>query len=148
MNQSYGFSILYPSDWSVDEEACLECHGPLVAFKSSHTCENLTPEFEINKDELTETMDIDEYFEYKKQGTLLGLHDYTPLSDRKLSIDGRDAIQHEFTYTSGQSLYIIALILLDGETGWYMHCTCAEDCAGECEEVFDDIAGSFHILTP
>jgi hypothetical protein len=145
VNESHGFSIRYPSCWDVDEEACIKCGGPLVAFKAPQVCGNMTTQFEIKKDELDETMDIEEYFDYKRQGILL-LDDYTPISDKELTVDGRDAIQHEFTYTFGQTVYIIALILLDDDTGWYVYCTCAEDCASECEEVFDDMAGSFQIL--
>ncbi len=147
-NESHGFSLLYPSDWFIDEEACLTCGGPLVAIKAPNTCGNLTTQFEIKKDEQVETNDVEGYFDYKKGDILLGLMDYTPISEKRLIADGKDAIQHEFTYTSffEQTVYVIALILLDNDTGWYMYCACAESCSSECEAVFDTMAGSFNLI--
>ena len=87
-------------------------------------------------------------FESKIQEALSNLEQYTPIFTQEVIAYERNAIKHTFTYTAEVVIFITMLIVVDNDTCWYVACTCAEDCAGECEEFFDDIAGSFHILNP
>lgn len=149
VSEEHGFSISYPSDWKI-EDTCTQCGGPLFALKTPYECQNTSTKFELRKENLSpvEIMETRDLFESKIQEALSNLEQYTPIFTQEVIAYERNAIKHTFTYTAEVVIFITMLIVVDNDTCWYVACTCAEDCAGQCEEIFDDIAGSFHILNP
>ena len=139
-----GFSIAYPSNWSVSPQ--ISGVEVKVTFWAPSACAEFPTHFEIAEEQLPAAMSLEAYFQMKKEELAAELEGYTPLSEEQITAGGRAAFRHAFNCTYGRPVQIASLGLVDGDIGWYMFCISTTACSGECEDSFDQTAASFRLL--
>ncbi|MBA7623883.1 hypothetical protein ES703_31282 [subsurface metagenome] len=139
------FSILYPEDWVKYPEELLE-EFVLVSFWSTSLCGEEGPSFRVRTDEVPPATSIQTFFEAVKRA-LGDWPEYTPISEEELSVGGRPAIKHVYTYVAqAGTISVMLLILVEGTTGWSIFCFSPSACWSQYESSFDKIVDSFQLL--
>ncbi len=136
-----GFAISYPQSWDIMPEwqwgeALVGFWYTLAVGSAAH--------FQVFREELTYPMDVEAYFEAVKR-QLASRKEYTDISEQELTLGGRAAMKHVFTWQSEQSQKDMVVCLVDGTTAWIIYCGTLTDLWSQFAAKFDAIAGSFRL---
>jgi len=99
---------------------------------------------QVFREELPYPMSVEAYFEAVKRH-LASRKQYTAISEEELSVSGRAAMKHVFTWQAEQSQKDMVVCLVDGTTGWIIYCGTLTGLWSQFAAKFDAIAGSFRL---
>jgi len=136
-----GFAISYPQTWEIGPDWAEG--GPVVAFWDPMPT-GFGMVVEVYREELADPMSVGTYFEQSKQW-LLTIKEYTAISEEELTVSGRAAMKHVFTWMTEHSQKAMLVFLVDGATGWLIRCNSLTDAWSQYEAKFEALVGSFRL---
>jgi len=139
-----GFAIVYPEDWEMIPKQNIEF--ALVGFWDRRPGAT-TNAFYVMKASLPYAMDVEDYFE-SEEGYFPGEYaNYTPTSTDTLTLNGRKAVRHTWTFTaSGDSFKYIRQYTVDHKTIWLLEAGCVLDSFDGYQSVYNTMMSGFYIL--
>jgi len=140
-----GFAIVYPEDWEMIPKHDIDF--ALVGFWDRRQGATMNS-FYVMKASLPYAMDVDDYFE-SEEGYFPGEYaNYTPISTDTLTLNGRKAIRHTWTFTAGSDTYeYIRQYIVDREIIWVLEAGCALESFDSYQSVYNTMMSGFYILS-
>lgn len=140
-----GFAIVYPEDWEMIPKQNIQF--ALVGFWDRRQGAT-TNSFYVMKASLPYAMDAEDYFESEK-GYFPGEYaNYTPISTDSLTLNGRKAVRHAWTFTvSGDGFKYIRQYIVDRKTIWVLEAGCALGFFDSCQSAYNTMMSGFYILS-
>jgi len=140
-DESNGFSISYPQDWSRMPEELLET--AIIGFSARKTEHGSTPNFTVLRMNLSSELSVTDLFEISK-ASLEALAGYNSVSIQQLVVDNTPAIRHIYTINhEGMDTKGMQVLLVQHKSGWIITCNCAPGSFSSLEPTFDTIVTSF-----
>lgn len=141
-NSDNGFTIERPKTW---EDISSQFNSPsiLAAFRAPDACDSFKENFLITKDPGTTDLSIKAYFDLNKPRLSQNGDKYTPLSTNEVTINGKQAIKHDYTIVSNnitvhQQIYFI----INNKICYAIIFSCAQSCYDKCASDFGKISNS------
>jgi hypothetical protein len=137
--------IIYPEDWEIIPKESVEF--ALVGFRDRQQGAGVNS-FYVMKAALPFEMDVEDYFESEK-GYFPGEYaNYTPISTDTLTLNGRKAIRHTWTFTVGSDAFkYIRQYIVDRKTIWVLEAGCALGSFDSYESVYNTMMSGFYTLS-
>ncbi len=147
-DEDNGFSIWYPEEWEKPAQELWQ--GALICFRRCPVCGGTVASFKVANEELPSPMSLSTYFGEAKQ-ELAQLDEYNSLSEEGLTIGGRAAIKHVYTFlllegAEGAIIKVMRVYVVAGTTAWTITSECAPERWKDYEAAFDIVVGSFRLL--
>ena len=99
------------------------------------------------KEELLDSLSVDEYFEAGKASLASMYPDYRDISEEELALAGRPAIKHLAEIGEGVLTFKqMHVYVVEGSMGWVIACTATLDLWNLYAASFDTIVDSFRLL--
>ena len=143
-DEANGFSISYPEDWELVPEEMWE--DVLLMLWAPVACEEFITDFSITTEGLPYPLSVQSYSEGAERH-LRSLEGYTSISEEELTVDGKAAIKHVFTFImEGETFKVMQVYLVENKTAWVLSFGTVPACWSQYEVIFDNMAGSFQLL--
>jgi len=138
------FVIPYPEDWGMIPKETIEF--ALVGFRDSQQ-DAIVSSFLVMKAALPQEMDVEAYFESEKAYFPGEYANYTPISTNSLTLNGKKAIEHIWSFTSGENtLKYERLYIIDKKVVWLLESGCFKESFNDYKNTFDIMMSGFRIL--
>lgn len=139
------FSIPYPEDWETIPKENIEF--AVVGFWDRQQ-NTMLSYFVVMKAELPAEMDVEDYFEPEKEYFPGEYANYTPISTNTLTIYGKKAIRHTWTFTlDGDAFEYIRQYVVDQKTVWVLEAGCPLESFDGYKSIYDTMMSGFYILS-
>ena len=139
------FAIPYPEDWEMIPKENIEF--ALVGFRDRQQ-DAITSSFLVIKADLPQEMDVEDYFGLEKAYFPGEYADYTPISTNTLTLNGKKAIKHTWSFTlGGDTLKYIRLYVIDEKVVWVLEAGCFKESFDSYKNTYDTMISGFYILS-
>lgn len=125
VSEGYGFAIVPPEAWDVDESRQF---GEIVAFYAPEAEANFTSNMLIHIEELPYEVSLEEYINASKEQLPLILTNYTMVSEQDIVISGAEAYEWVITHEMGIfKIQAKQVIIIKGERAYLITSTALQD---------------------
>lgn len=138
------FAIPYPEAWEMMPKENIQF--ALVGFWDRQQNDSVNS-FYVMKADLPYEMDVEDYFKSEK-GYFPGEYaNYTPISTDTLTLHGKKAIRHIWTFTpDGDAFKCIRQYIVDQKTIWVLEASCPLESFEGYKSIYDTMMSGFYIL--
>jgi hypothetical protein len=139
------FAIPYPEDWEMMPKENIQF--ALVGFWDRQQDASVNS-FYVMKAALPFEMDVEDYFE-SERGYFPGEYaNYTPISTDTLTLNGKKAIRHTWTFTlDGDAFKYIRQYIVDQKTIWILEAGYPLESFDGYKSIYDTMMSGFYILS-
>ena len=137
------FAIPYPEDWEMIPKERIEF--ALVGFWDRQQSASVNS-FYVMKANLPYEMDVEDYFESEKAYFPGEYANYTSVSTSTLTLNGKKAIKHTWSFTlGGDTLKYIRLYVIDEKVIWLLEAGCSMESFDSYKNTYDTMMSGFYI---
>lgn len=139
-----GYAIVYPEDWEMIPKQNIGF--ALVGFWDRGPGARMNS-FYVMKAALPYAMDVEDYFESVKAYLAGEYANYAPVSTDTLTLHGRKAVRHAWTFTGGGDAYrYTRQYIVDRKTIWVLEAGCVLESFEDYQTVYSTMISGFYIL--